>query len=93
MHAALPHHIKLSYPALRCAADNRRNRGRLQQAGGASELATAFQDERLDWESREQAASMLQDLAAVLAQVRPAGGDPGASWLASWCCVAAWGVK
>ncbi|KAL4443968.1 hypothetical protein ABPG75_011705 [Micractinium tetrahymenae] len=61
--------------------DNRRNRGRLQRAGGASELAAAFQDERLEWEAREQAVGLLQDLAAALAldgasaeQAGPGGG-------------------
>ena len=40
----------------------------MQRGGGASELAGAFLDERLEWESREQAATLLQDLAAALLQ-------------------------
>ncbi len=51
-------------------ADSRRSRLRLQRAGGAAELAAAFQDDRLGWEPREQAVGLLQDLAAALAQVR-----------------------
>lgn len=39
---------------------------RLQRGGGAAELAEAFQDGWLSWESREQAVGMLQDLAAAL---------------------------
>ncbi|PSC75524.1 vacuolar 8 [Micractinium conductrix] len=50
------------------STDNRRNRERLQRAGGAAELASAFQDERMGWEAREQAAGLLQDLAASLPQ-------------------------
>ncbi|KAI7844752.1 hypothetical protein COHA_001635 [Chlorella ohadii] len=48
--------------------DSRRSRVRLQRAGGAAELAAAFQDDRLGWEPREQAVGLLQDLAAALAQ-------------------------
>ena len=51
-------------------ADSRRSRVRLQRAGGAAELAAAFQDSKLGWEPREQAVGLLQDLAAALAQVR-----------------------
>lgn len=54
---------------------NRRNRGRLQRAGGAAELAAAFQDERLGWEVREQAAGLLQDLASALPQDGAADED------------------
>ncbi len=59
------------------AADHRRNRVRLQRAGGASELAAAFQDERLEWEAREQAVGLLQDLAAALAGGGGGGGGGG----------------
>ncbi|KAI3427181.1 hypothetical protein D9Q98_007118 [Chlorella vulgaris] len=52
--------------ALLVLLTDHRNRGRLLRAGGAQQLAAAFQDERLDWEGREQAATMLQELAAAL---------------------------
>ncbi|PRW51064.1 hypothetical protein C2E21_5389 [Chlorella sorokiniana] len=48
--------------------DSRRSRVRLQRAGGAAELAAAFQDKRLGWEPREQAVGLLQDMAAALVQ-------------------------
>lgn len=38
------------------------------RAGGAAELVAALRDEALPWESREQAAGLLQDLAAALLQ-------------------------
>ena len=59
-------HQPLASPS---SADSRRSRVRLQRAGGAAELAAAFQDDRLGWEPREQAVGLLQDLAAALAQV------------------------
>lgn len=58
-------------------ADNRRHRGRLQRAGGAAELSAAFQDERLGWEAQEQAAGLLQDLAAALPLDTMAVDDSG----------------
>ena len=61
-------HVLLPLPLL-SHADSRRSRARLQRAGGAAELAAAFQDDRLGWEPREQAVGLLQDLAAALAQV------------------------
>jgi hypothetical protein len=48
------------------------------RAGGAAELVAALRDEALPWESREQAASLLQDLAAALLQ-DAAAEDGGAA--------------
>ena len=50
---------------------------RLRRAGGACQLAAAFQDERLVWDAREQAAGMLQDLAAALLQDVSADDEAG----------------
>jgi hypothetical protein len=60
-----------------------RNRGRLLRAGGAQQLAAAFQDERLDWEGREQAATMLQDLAAALEVEEAPPATPAAAGAAT----------
>lgn len=59
---------------------------RLQRAGGAAELAAAFQDSKLGWEPREQAVGLLQDLAAALAQVRCESRSIRCFRCAKWVC-------
>ena len=74
------------------AADSRRNCLRLRDApGGAAALAEAFADEKLQWEAREAAAGLLEDVAAaqVLEESQPAplpgsGAAHASSQLAEW---------
>ena len=51
--------------------DSRANRTRLRAAaGGVPALADVLGDAQLDWEAKEEAAALLEDLASTLLLVR-----------------------